>query len=231
MLQVTLPSPLRPPLNFCVTFASVIFPPVPNSATVDSFQSAMWNSPSITCWSMRSPPDFLPRRPRAMSFLLGLEMLASVLGRMADEVVRPQGREALRVVLGPERAHRGADLTTHRAVIRDHRARRARMPLAEEVAVLLVKLHAAQLRIGRLLAQRAQLLALPLDDVRERILAQPPLPLDARPRAEARHLRLEALCAEALHDAIERAVLGLHPPGGVALVVRDDPRHLLHELG
>src|SRR5437773_4214397 len=145
MHQVTLPSPLRPPLNFCVTFASVSFPPVPNSAMVDSFQSAIWNSPSITCWSMRAPPDFLPRRPRAMSFLLCLEMLASVLGRVTHEIVRPQGREAFRVILGSEPAHRGADLPAHLAVIRDHRTRRARMPLAEEVAVLLVQLHATQL--------------------------------------------------------------------------------------
>src|SRR5438128_9794921 len=120
MAQMTLPSPLSPPLNFCVTFASVSFPPVPNSAMVDSFQSSMWNSPSITCWSMRSPPDFLPRRPRAMSVLLRLEMFASVLGRVPDEVVRPQRREALRVVLGAERAHRGADLAADFAVVDDH---------------------------------------------------------------------------------------------------------------
>src|SRR5881397_3366958 len=98
---------------------------------------------------------------------------------MADEVVRPLGGEALRVVLGAERAHRRPDLPTYAAVIRDDLACGARVPFPKKVAVFLVQPHPAQLRIGWLFAQCAQLLALPLDDVRQRILAPPTLALDA----------------------------------------------------
>jgi len=101
-------------------------------------------------------------------------------------------------------------MTLHGAVVREDLARWTSLPTFVEDAVLPVDLEAAQPRVGRLRAQRAQRLALPLDDVRERVLREPALALDPRPGAEAGDLALQPAGTQAEYRAVQRAVLPLY---------------------
>ena len=147
-----------------------------------------------------------------------LEVPHAVPARMADEVVRPVGGARRVAVVGLRpRAERLQDLAMNRAVVRDDRARRATMPALEQQAVLPIDREAAQTRIARLAAYAAERLPLPLDDVRERVLGEPPLPLDPCARAESRDHLAQAPLAESADDAVKRAIFRLDPSDRVAL--------------
>ena len=144
----------------------------------------------------------------------------AVAARMSDEVVRParRARRLAEELLGA-RPERGDDLAMHFTVVRDHRGDRTTMPALVEEPVLSIDRQPSQRRIARLVPQRAERLALPLDDVRKRVLGEPAFAADPGTSAESGNGLAQAPLAETADRAVERAVLGDDPREGVSFGV------------
>jgi hypothetical protein len=151
-----------------------------------------------------------------------LEMPFPMAAGVPQEVVRPEGRTRWlpEVVLG-QRAERPDDVALNRTVVCNNRAGRPAVPPLVENAVLPIDRQPAQLGIASLLSQRAQRLALPLDDVRQRIPCEPSLARNPSARAEARDRPPKPTLAESFDRPIERAIFRRDPRDRLPLGMRD----------